>query len=402
MTVLDYLKIASTALWANKIRSTLTMLGVIIGVFSVITFLAIGEGLKKEITGQFESFGSNLLFVLPGIVEGFESFGNTLGASTLSLSDVNDIRNEAVYVENLSPLMIVSAIVTKDGKTIAGPMVIGTDENIPKLQNMDFEKGSFFVQSDVSSKRRLAVLGGNAKEKIFGSENAVGRSIGMFGQEFQIIASLRKPEGQFNLGGGGPDDFIYIPLTTAQELTRSEQIARILVKAKGQENISLAKEEVKKIVLENHKEEDFTVLEQGQIVDLFNDLFGNLTVAISGIGAISLLVGGIGIMNIMFVSVTERTKEIGLRKALGATNTNLLLQFLFEASLLSFLGGAVGVALAFILTTILKKVVGLPAEITWQAIILAVGVSVGIGIVFGIAPAFRAARKNPIEALHYE
>lgn len=402
MNPFNYFKISITALLANKIRSILTMLGVVIGVFSVITFLSIGEGLKDEVTGQFESFGSNLLFVVPGQVDGFQSFGNTLGASTLSMKDVNDIRTKAVQIEALSPLMIVSAVITKDGKTVPGPMVVGTDDNIPQLQTMEISEGNFFTEDDVNAKHRVAVLGGNPREKIFGQDPAAGKTIGMLGQEFIVVGSLKKPEGQFSLGGGGPDDFVYIPITTAQEITGSEQIARILVKAKSAETIPQTKEEIKKIVLENHKEEDFTVLEQSQIVDLFNDLFGNLAVAVSGIGAISLLVGGIGIMNIMFVSVTERTKEIGLRKALGATNRNILIQFLMEASLLSLLGGAIGIGLSMLATFLLKKTVGLPSQTTLPAILIATGVSVAIGVIFGIVPAFRAARKNPIEALRYE
>lgn len=401
MNPIDYLKISLSALLANKVRSALTMLGVIIGVFSVITFLAIGEGLKSEIAKQFENFGSNLLIVVPGKVDGFQSFGNTLGASTLSIKDADSIRSNS-HVQNLSPLMLVSAVVAYDGKTVSGPMVVGTDENASLVQNMEFEAGGFFTNAQVAQKARVAVLGGNAKQKIFGLEFAIGKSLAMFSQQFVVVGSLKTPEGQFSLSGGGPEDFIYIPFSTAQELTRSEQIARIMVKVKTQEELALAQKEIERIILANHGTDDFTVLQQGQIVDLFDDLFGQLTTAISGIGAISLLVGGIGIMNIMFVSVTERTREIGLRKAVGATNVNILIQFLSEAATLSFSGGAIGVFAAFGLTEVLKSTVSLPSHITWQAVVLAFGVSLAIGLIFGIVPAFRAARKNPIEALRYE
>lgn len=402
MNLFNYLEISFRALWANKVRSILTMLGVVIGVFSVITFLAIGEGLKAAVTSQFESFGSNLLIVVPGKVEGLQSFGGTLGASTLSLRDVEDIKAATKHVEAISPIMIVSAVVIKDNKTIPGPFVVGTDENLARIQNMSFAEGRFFMQQETAQKAAVAVLGGGAKTRIFDQESAVGKTIVMFGKQFGIVGVLQAPKTQLSFGGGGPEAFVYIPFSTAQELTRSEQIARIVVKAKSQEEISSAKAEIENIVLTNHGTDDFTVLEQSEIIGLFNDLFGNLTKAVSGIGAISLLVGGIGIMNIMFVSVTERTREIGLRKAVGATNANILIQFLTEASLLSLVGGLFGTGLAAIVTWFLEKKFGLPSEITLQAVILAAGISITVGIIFGIVPAVRAARRNPIEALRYE
>lgn len=403
MTLFDYLKIASRALWSNKARSILTMLGVVIGVFSVITFLSIGEGLKAEVERQFKGFGSNLLIIVPGKVEGFESFGNTIGASTLSLKDVEAIKSQSNKIESVSPFMIVSAVVKFNSKTVPGPMVIGTDANLPQVQNMEFAQGIFFNSLQENQRARVAVLGGTAKERIFAQDQALGKEFEMLGQRFTVIGSLKKNESEFSLGGGGPEDFIYIPLPTAQELTKSEQIARLLAKALSSVKIEEAQNELKNIILANHGgSDDFSVLRQDELLDLFNNLFGKLTTAVSGIGAISLLVGGIGIMNIMFVSVTERTREIGLRKAVGATNANILLQFLTEATILSLIGGGLGVVGAYVVTFALKKAVNLPATITWQSIILAAGISIAVGVIFGIVPAFRASRKNSIEALRYE
>jgi putative ABC transport system permease protein len=402
MNIFQYFKIAALSLWANKVRSALTMLGVIIGVFSVITFLAIGEGLKDSVNSQFDDFGSNLLIIVPGKVEGLEGLGNTLGASTLSIGDVDSIRNQSTHIESITPLMVVSAVLTYENKTVPGPMVIGTDPSYATVQTMKFSEGTFFTKQQYDDRARVAVVAGNAAEKIFRGESGYGKTVKMFGEEFTVIATLKKPEGGFNFGGGGPDDFVYIPFTTAQELTKSEQVARIMAKAKTAEVIGFAQQEIKSIVMGRHGQEDFTVLKQDDLMDLFNELFDQLTTAVSGIGAISLLVGGIGIMNIMFVSVTERTREIGLRKAVGATNSNILLQFLTEASMLSILGGGIGVLGAWGVTAILSKTVGLPASITLQSVILAFGISLMIGVVFGIVPAIKASRKNPIESLRYE
>ncbi|MBI2607406.1 MAG: ABC transporter permease [Candidatus Doudnabacteria bacterium] len=399
----DYLKLAATSLLTNKIRSSLTMLGVIIGVFSVITFLAIGEGLRAEISGQFEQLGSNLLIVLPGKVEGLESFTGTIGASTLSLKDLETIKTQSPLTESASPVMLVSGVITVAGETVTGPFVVGTDEAQDDIQKMELAAGSFFSAAQVANQARVMVLGHNAETRMFGeTNNVVGRRVSILGQEFEIIGLVKKSESAFTFGDSF-DNLVYIPITTAQTLTNSAQVARIMVKVRDPEKVDEAREELTKLVRLNHGgSDDFTVLKQEEVLEIFNDVFGQLTLAVSGIGAISLFVAGIGIMNIMFVSVTERTREIGLRKAVGATNNNILMQFLAEASLLSLLGGGLGVLLAFILTVILKSSVGLPATVTWQAVLLAAGISIAVGVIFGIVPAIRAARKNPIDALRYE
>jgi putative ABC transport system permease protein len=399
----QYLKIAFGSLNANKVRSFLTMLGVVIGVFSVITFLGIGEGLKREFNKQFDDFGSNLLYVLPGKVEGFEGLASTNGASTLSLKDVETIETQTANVESLTPYMQVAGVISHNGKPVIGPILIATNHKLPLIQNIKIEEGAYFTQQQVSANARVAFLGSAAKKKIFGNAKVYGRTIRIFNQDFIVIGSQQENPSNFSLGPGGPESFVYIPISTAQELTRSEQVSQILVKAKSAEGMSLAQQEIKSLLLDNHGgEEDFSVVKQDELVGLFNDLLGNLSKAISGIGAISLLVGGIGIMNIMFVSVTERTREIGLRKALGATNSNILWQFLVESATLSILGGAIGIGLAYLLTYILESAVNLPTHITYNAIALAFGLSLAIGIIFGIVPAFKASRRNPIEALRYE
>lgn len=404
MTFLDTSRIALRAIIVNKTRSLLTMLGVIIGVGAVIMLIAIGNGIQQYITGQFDQLGANTISILPGDIfssdGGFASEDAQISAfanNKLKLSDVRDIRRLREYVAYVTPMMMntgEASFLTTTKKV----SITGVSDEYPMVRNLEMNAGKFYTKQDDDNSRRVAVLGYKISKDLFGTVDPVGKKITVNGQSFTVLGSVKEMGGGF--GGPQVDAYIYIPLNTYQQIFNTSVISSIVVKTKSKDDVKEAVREIENVLGKRLEDDEYSVFETTEILKVINQILGVMTVGLGGIAAISLVVGGIGIMNIMLVSVTERTREIGLRKAIGATPNQILLQFLIESSLLSVLGGGIGVALAFLGTLILQNF--FPAAITLSSIALAFGVSAAIGIVFGVAPARRASQLSPIEALRYE
>ncbi len=409
----EAVKVAWQALLVNKLRSFLTMLGIIIGVGAVIALLAAGQGVQNYVTGQLQSVGTNLLFVMPGTMEEGPHARATL--SNLTYQDAMAIADpysvpDAVAV---SPQMLGAGLVTS-GHHSKRFNVSGVMPNYAQVRNSRVIVGRFISQEDTTTKARVAVLGSRVAEDLFGDEYPIGERIQINKLSFEVVGVLERKGGS---GFGSEDQQIYVPLTTAESRlfpnsrnARGEPLMSVVyVQVADESLMDRATEEIATVLRERHGikfqggEDDFTIVSQADLISVFGDVTRILTIFLGAIAAISLLVGGIGIMNIMLVSVTERTREIGLRKAVGAKKRDILLQFLVEATALSLTGGIIGILLGVAGAKAISSVAGdLAPVVTFQAILLATGFSIAVGLFFGIYPASRAASLNPIDALRYE
>lgn len=407
MLVKENLKFAFSSLWANKIRSLLTMLGVIIGVFSVITLVSIGEGLRDEFENQITDIGSNLVIITPGQIDTESEEFNPLsvvGVSSLTLEDVDAVKEQVPDVNQMAWLMNITAPVEKNGQVTKSAMTVATQPQLIDIMNFEIAAGRFLNQEDMDEKARNVVIGEPVKEILFTEdEDPLGQKIRTLNEEFTVVGVLKAKESAVGFGDTSFNNVVAMPFTAGEEIVDSIQIFRILMQASSPDTVNQVAEDARQVIVKKHEgEEDFSVLTQEDLLGMFDSFFGILTSAITGIAAISLVVGGIGIMNIMLVSVTERTREIGVRKAIGATSGNILGQFLIEAAVISVIGGGIGVGLSFIASRLITEYADIPTAITPEALLLAVLISVGVGVVFGLAPAIKAAQKRPIEALRYE
>jgi putative ABC transport system permease protein len=398
---------AFTSLAANKLRSGLTMLGIIIGVAAVVAMLAIGNGAQASIDAQINSIGSNLIYISAGAE-------NVKNVRPLTLDDANALADsvQAPSIQDVAPTISGRYEVTHGGES-TNTSVIGVTPSYEALQNLKLTEGDFISDNNITTRSSVAVLGSNTASKLFGTaENVTGESINISGQVFRVIGVLEKKGGS---GFGSSDDRVIIPLTTGQSRlfvrTNAGQVDQIMVQVRQSDLTDQASDEITQILSLRHRskigEDDFTLLKQQDILNTASSITGILTIFLGGIGGISLLVGGIGIMNIMLVSVTERTREIGLRKALGARRRDILTQFLLESASLSLVGGIMGVCLAWMITRIVAIVatsLGTAFEpiIGWDAVALATIFSTFVGLFFGIYPANRAASLVPVEALRSE
>jgi putative ABC transport system permease protein len=403
MNFAEAIKVALEALKANKTRSFLTMLGIIIGVSSVILLISIGSGLKTYITEQLEGLGADSLFVIPGELEfgaGGGGGGGTPGAgvanSKFTFDHINDLEREGKTIKTVMAYTENNGTMGYKGKTTV-TQVSGVGVDYPDVRDQQVVNGSFFTQSQYNSAKKVAVLGITVAEDLYGMEEPVGKKLTISDQTY-IVLGILEEKGAF--GGVDMDNLVFIPATTAMRQFDMEYIQSIWVQSLNSETIPETKEEIEKILLKTLDDDEFSVLDTKSLLGIISSIIGVLTAALGGIAAISLVVGGIGIMNIMLVSVTERTREVGLRKAVGATPTAILIQFLIEAVILSFFGGSIGITLGILGSLAIGRV--FTTTIAWWAIALAFGVSALVGIIFGVAPAAKAAKLNPIDALRYE
>ncbi len=400
MNLGNIFSIALKAILLNKRRSFLTMLGVIIGVGSVVMLTSIGTGLQSYVSDQFSSLGSNTLYVVPG-----DPFSNNREAAIIERTKPLLHRRDMDRILRNNRDIIAAGVATalgtaeaKQGDVTKRVTLYGVTPAYEQVQTTFAEKGKWFDQNDENRSKRVVMLGPKIAEELFGKVDPVNKKMKLAGQSYEVLGVLEEKGGGF--GGPSFDNYVYMPLNTLFDNFDVQVIDSLIFQVRDQTQVEAAKKGIEAVMLDELEADEFTVFDQAELLKTINSILGVLTAGLGGIAAISLVVGGIGIMNIMLVSVAERTKEIGLRKALGATPTVILLQFLIEAALLSAIGGMIGVGLAFIGTTIIQQF--FPARILPEAIALAFGVSAAVGIIFGAAPARHASRLSPIEALRSE
>jgi putative ABC transport system permease protein len=387
-------RVALDALRANRLRTGLTMLGVVIGVAAVVVLVAIGTGAKREVEQQVEGLGSNLLIVVPGRLE----FNSAPSVSRLSLSDVEAV-SRVVGDPSRVAVTVTSGETVRAGTRSTFTTVQGVLETTPQVFVRDVGRGSYLTSSDVDTSRRVAVLGATVARALFGDRDPVGQQVSVAGVRFRVIGVFA-PLGQSL--GVDRDDEVHIPVTTAHRLYGTNRIDGIAVKAPDRERIDALGERIVAELSERHPDTEFSAVTQEQILGVLGDILGVLTGVLAAIAGISLLVGGVGVSNIMLVSVRERTREIGLRKAVGARPRDIGVQFLLEAVLLTTIGGVTGMALGVGAALLVGELSPVPAAITWWSLALAFGVSAAVGIVFGVVPAQRAGRLDPVVALRTE
>ncbi len=414
MSVFEALRLAWQGLMGNRLRSGLTMLGILIGVGAVILLVAVGNGASVQVQAQVAALGSNIVYIYPastraagGVSQGFGS------GSTLTQADVTSLNNQAQapHIVTAIPVTQASGNMTWQNQNWFA-QTTGSTADFPQVRAYDIATGSFFTAADVQSNSKVVVVGKTVVDNLFQGQDPVGQQIKINRQTFTVIGTFAA-KGSAALGN--QDNVAVVPITSAWAyLTggRGKNINQIVIEASNPDSVKAAQQEATTILLNNHQvadptNPDFTTQSQQDILAATSSVTGTLTVLLGAIAAISLVVGGIGIMNIMLVTVTERTREIGIRKAIGARRRDILLQFLIESMVLSGLGGLLGIAVGWLVSAQISAIkIGSnalpPPVVSIPSVLLAFGVSVGIGLFFGIYPANRAARLHPIEALRYE
>lgn len=396
MDILETASSALTAILANRMRSFLTVLGIVIGVTSVILLISLVTGLKTYITSQIQGLGSNLLFVIPGRIGGARSPGG-VQANRLVYTDATNLKKNLVGAAEISAAIQRNATLKYGNKSDKGVAVFGVESNYPKIISIKLTSGRFFKDSEQQSSRKVAEIGQTVKTNLFGEGEAIGKLIDVAGQRYAVIGVLGSRGSVFGID---QDNGIYIPFPTAQKQFGIDRLNTIYISAANSDQVKIVQDRATNILKKRLSEDEFTVQTQEQALSTISQITGVLTLALGGIAAISLIVGGIGIMNIMLVSVTERTREIGLRKAVGAKNKDIRNQFLIEAITLSGLGGMIGIILGIGISLIIGRF--FTTTIPLWSIGLSFGFSMIVGVVFGVAPAIRASKLDPITALRYE
>jgi len=414
MKLKDSFKTALKGLQTNRSRTALTILGIVIGISSIILMMSIGEGAQSLIVNQISGLGAGTIIVRPGKEPaGPSDVGGTLFSDSLKTRDVEALKrkNNAPHIVEIMPALIVPGSVSFEGETYRPTIMGGAIDFFSQAFNVYVEQGTAFDETDIQNNASVAVIGSKVASELFGASDAVGEYINIKDRSFRVIGVFPQ-KGQvsfFNI-----NDIVIVPYTTAQKyLLGIDHFHEVIVKTNDPENVARTVNDIELTLRENHNitdpaDDDFFVVTQEGIVEQVQTIIGALTIFLSSVVAIALVVGGIGVMNIMLVSVTERTREIGLRKALGATEKDIMQQFLFEAITLTALGGIIGIALGTILSLFVALILNTVGNLDWtfsfpvSAAALGLIVSAGVGLVFGLYPAKQASRKSPMEALRYE
>jgi len=397
MDLQETLTAALEAIKINKLRSALTALGVIIGVAAIILLISISAGLQGYISEQFEKLGANSLFVIPGKLEGSFGGGPPRSVNKLTFNLIDKLeRSPNPSIVDVFPIieLAVTASYRNESKVTT---LDGLKENYFEDADLAAQKGRLFSAKENEIGKRVAVIGETLAKDLYGNNDPIGKNIQISKKSFTVVGVLEK---QGRVGGVDADNVVFIPLNSARKLTGADQVNSFIVRTASTEVIPQAREHVEKILNRSLSEDDYTILSQEQLLSTILQILSVLTAALGGIAAISLIVGGVGISNIMLVSVTERTREIGLRKAVGARPRDILQQFLAEAVILSVFGGAAGVLLGFLGSVAISRFI--QTAVPLWAVLLGIGFSSLVGIIFGVVPAIRAARLEPIEALRHE
>ena len=395
------------SIFANKVRSGLTILGIVIGVGSVVAMISIGQGTQISIEESIKSIGSNLLMVSPGVQKGpgTQVSSGRGSAQSITIDDSESIEQEISFIEAIAPEVSSRYQVTAKG-TNTNTSVLGTVVSYTQVKNLGIDIGTFFSEQDVRVSSKVAVLGPTTRDDLFGeNSNPIGQNIKINKISFTVIGLTESKGGT---GFGSQDDIIYIPISTAQRfLSGNDYVSTINIQVQNEKYMSIVDEQVTSLLLIRHNisnldEADFSIMNQADILETMSSVSGTMTLLLGAIAGISLIVGGIGIMNMMLTTVSERTREIGLRKAIGAKNRDITLQFLLEAIALTFIGGTIGIICGWITSIMITQFSDTTTSVSFLSILLAFGVSALIGIIFGYWPAQKAAKLNPIEALRYE
>jgi putative ABC transport system permease protein len=394
MNILQSFKMAIKSIWGNKLRSFLTMLGIIIGVASVIILVSLVNGQMSYMTEQFSSMGTNQINV------------NVSNLSTRSV-DVDEMyafyeKNKDLFSQ-MTPKVSISATIKNGTETLTDTTVTGVSEQYLEMKDQTLESGRFLQFSDILSRQKVCVAGYYVAWDLFGGvDKAIGQTLKIDGNSYRIVGVISRQDDD-ELEAGGSDDVLYLPYSSAVRQTKSADISSYVFATADTDQTTEAKNAINSFLMEIFKDDDlFRVSAMSELLDSLNSMMSMMSMMLGGIAGISLLVAGVGVMNIMLVSVTERTREIGIRKALGAQKRNIMQQFVIEAAVTSSLGGLIGIVVGSIATTVIGTAMGMNASPTPGAILVSFSVSVGIGLVFGYMPASRAAKLNPIDALRSE
>ncbi|MBP3656156.1 MAG: ABC transporter permease [Clostridia bacterium] len=393
---------AFKAIWSNKARSLLTMLGVIIGVISVTVLVAIGQGTTASVTESISAMGTNLLSVTiqtRRIGGGRNSRSNSgaKGTVILKLDEILALEADDT-IAAVSPT-VSGSLTVKAGSTNTTASVMGVLPAYAQIINQGVEKGRYIIDADVDNRSAVCVIGTELAQTLFGNTDVVGNTVHVDGRRFRIVGVL---ESKGTSMSGSSDETIVLPLTLAQRMLESTSISSFYLSAVDPDSVNAAQEVVERFLYKKYQNEStYNVMNQTQMLETISETAGTMSLMLGGIAGISLLVGGIGIMNIMLVSVTERTREIGIRKAIGAKRSNILMQFLIEAVVISGLGGLIGLVGGYALMKALEGFLGMPLEMSAGVAQMAIGFSMGVGVIFGLYPADKASKLKPIDALHY-